>query len=133
MKNILLNHTEDTKTNPSNQGQHIQYIYTSLNKKVHKVVITGTSEAIDCIDIDEDGYMVYENNGKFYYDITPIMTSNTSPNGYEVSASTEFLQKDKYVYAGYLAFNGTTISSLDCWATSDGNLLGYLDLKFPKI
>ena len=47
-------YTEDTKINASNQGQHVQYINTSLAKKVHKVVIsTKDSAAIDCIDIDE--------------------------------------------------------------------------------
>ena len=108
----------------------LQYKNISLEKKIHHVIISAkdATESIamtfDCIDIDEDGYMVYcDDNNKLYYDVTPIMTSNTAPEGYEASASSEGILNST-TNSAYKAFDGN-ISNY--WATK-GIPNGYLTL-----
>ena len=73
--------------------------------------------------------MVYcDKNNKLYYDVTPIMTSNTAPQGYKVSESSYF----DSVYMGYQAFNGSNINSYTCYVSAVDDLDPYIQLKFNK-
>lgn len=97
------------------------YEKEGLKKGIHKLLVknnstdTITKLGVECIDIDEDGYMCYQDdNGKLYYDVTPIMTSNTTPAPYVVSASSNYnLNK----YLPYFLFDGNANS---CWASAEG-------------
>lgn len=78
--------------------------YFENKQLIHLKVVNKTNNYIniDAIDIDEDGYMIYcDDNGKLYYDVTPIMTSNTTPEGYEASAASNSQSLDPY-----MAFDG---------------------------
>ena len=87
--------------------QALAFKKTGLNKSIHEVTIyikSILSFVFDAIDIDEDGYMLYcDDNGKLYYDVTPIMTSNTTPAPYVVSYSGLY-GRDATSYG---AFDGT--------------------------
>ena len=100
-----------------------------LDKGIHHVIIKNNSAykfEFDAIDID--GYMIYcDDNGKLYYDMTPIMTSNNTPDGYEVNAS-NYLNN---THLPYKVFNGTNLSSVDCWGVN-GTGTGYIQLKCPN-
>ena len=81
-----------------------------MERKIHHIKITNNDSntnryfSIDCIDIDEDGYMIYcDDNGKLYYDMTPIMTSNTSPAPYVASGNISSK------YYPYKAFDGKSV------------------------
>lgn len=91
------------------------YKKEGLEKKVHKVKIYSTETSaprMSTIDIDEDGYMIYcDDNGKLYYDVTPVMTSNTVPSPYVASASSEY-----DVNYAYKAFDEIRMSS--GWASN---------------
>lgn len=91
------------------------YAKTFSEKKIiHVEIINHESNylLIDAIDIDDDGYMVYcDDNGKLYYDVTPIMTSNTVPSPYVASASSEY-----DVNYAYKAFDEIRMSS--GWASN---------------
>ena len=53
-----------------------------------------------------------------YINITPIMTSNSSPEPYVVSSESDYISNgnsEESEYLAYKAFNGTTIDAMDCW------------------
>lgn len=133
---IKIDETEYTfNEKGSSKYQALVFEKLDLEKKVHSVKIYKTTSYMcyfDAFDIDEDGHMVYEaDDGKLYHDVTPIMTSDTESNGYKASASTVYTS-NTYTYSPFLAFNGTNTGEKDCWATSNQNQLGYLELKFPQ-
>lgn len=89
----------------------IQYINTSLEKKIHHIKVYSNEASasfnmtFDCIDIDDDGCMIYwDDNNKLYYDVTPIMTSNTAPAPYVASASSYWSSS---LYLPYTSFNSS--------------------------
>ena len=110
--------------------QVLVYEKLDLDKGIHKVKIKkisndATKVCLDAIDIDEDGYMVYcDDNGKLYYDVTPIMTSNTTPSPYVVSYSSVFADK----YNAFQAFDGATYGDNTSFAPNANN--GWLCLDF---
>ena len=94
------------------RGNKVLY-QTTLTKAIHKIQLIsgGHNIYLDCIDIDEDGYMIYcDDNGKLYYDVTPIMTSNTTPAPYVVSSDYDNINQPSWK-----AFNGSLIDENDCW------------------
>lgn len=119
---INLDGTEEnfSQYQSSSTAQYYTLCYKKegLEKKIHKVKIYSTETSaprMSTIDIDEDGYMIYcDDNGKLYYDVTPIMTSNTTPAPYVASASSEYSTS----FSAYKAFNGTNIDNYDCWSSS---------------
>lgn len=111
--------------NSSDIPHAIYFKKVDMEKRVHKIVLkkkeseTSSYNIIfDALDIDEDGYMVYKSeDGKLYYDVTPIMTSNTTPSGYEASASSVYPYGN---YAPYKAFDGIEGVASTGWASSRG-------------
>ena len=110
----LLNCYSDIDDGTSSVYQRLLYEKLDLEKKIHKIEIKTVTEsgkkyciAFDRLDIDEDGYMVYcDENGKLYYDVTPIMTSNTTPAPYVASATNIH---SSGVYKAYGAFDGDSL------------------------
>lgn len=105
------------------------YKKEGLEKKIHKVKIYSTETSaprMSTIDIDNDGYMIYcDDNGKLYYDMTPNMTSNTTPSPYVASASSVYNS-----YVAYKAFDGT-FSSM--WISGLDSITNqYLRLSFGE-
>ena len=96
--------------NKADIGYGVYFKKVDMKKKVHKITLkkqasdtTSNSIGFDAIDIDEDGYMLYcDDNGKLYYDVTPIMTSNNTPSPYVVSSSSVYNNS----YYPYKAFDG---------------------------
>lgn len=100
----------------ANISTTLDFEYEFPNKTIQHItiknIIDGGVALIDAIDIDEDGYMIYcDSNGKLYYDMTPIMTSNTVPSPYVASASSEY-----DVNYAYKAFDEIRMSS--GWASN---------------
>ena len=132
MENVTYTHK-----NLSDNRSVLQYKNINLEKKIHHVIISAKDAkenmamTLDCIDIDEDGYMVYcDDNNKLYYDVTPIMTSNTTPEGYEASASTNFGGN----YSPYKVFDGINNKESTGWASaSNNNQNQYITLKNKNI
>ena len=110
----------------------VAYVEEFAEKQIIKLEfensISNKWVVIENIDIDEDGYMVYcDDNNKLYYDVTPIMTSNTTPDGYKVSASSSYISNIEYK-----AFDGIIIryaDGNDGWVTSNNIYNGWLNLK----
>lgn len=112
----------------------ITHIEDFQTKGIHYVKIQTVNSGqliFDAIDIDEDGYMCYcDDNGKLYYDVTPIMTSNTTPSGYEVSASSELTTTGDY--RAYKAFDGI-VNDNNYWITQIDKITNqYLRLSLSK-
>lgn len=112
-------------------AQILAFQKLDLDKKIHKVVINFNGVfGLDCIDIDEDGYMIYcDDNGKLYYDVTPIMTSDTTPSPYVVSVSSN---ANSNTYKNYYAFNGSVLDSQDCWVCTYTDLTPWIQLYFDR-
>ena len=135
----LLNCYSDIDDGANSAYQRLLYEKLDLEKKIHKIEIKTDTEsgkkfciAFDRLDIDEDGYMVYcDDNGKLYYDVTPIMTSNTMPDGYEVSASTTYASGN---YSPYKVFDGINNVASTGWASAFGITKNqYITLKNKDI
>lgn len=64
--------------------------------------------------------------------VTPIMTSNTTPSPYVVSTSSSYTSAtDSENYDGWYAFNGEVSGAIkDCWATKNGTITGWIMLDF---
>lgn len=58
--------------------------------------------------------------------ITPVMTSNTTPSPYVVTASSIYSS----TYDAWKAFNGTVTDDNDCWATVNGTITGWIKIDF---
>lgn len=59
--------------------------------------------------------------------VTPVMTSNTSPSPYVASSSSQYSS----AYDAYIAFDGKesySSSEYNCWATKDGETTGWLKI-----
>ena len=104
------------------------YMKDGLERKVHKVIITNASTdtirrmGLQNIDIDEDGYMVYcDTNGKLYYDVTPIMTSNNTPSPYIANTNSY----ESYRFDAYKAFDDSITTA---WTTNDYVDIGWLSI-----
>ena len=104
------------------------YMKDGLERKVHKVIITNASTdttrrmGLQNIDIDEDGYMVYcDTNGKLYYDVTPIMTSNNTPSPYIANTNSS----ESYRFDAYKAFDDSITTA---WTTNDYVDIGWLSI-----
>ena len=109
--------TYNNRGTTTNNYNTCVYMKDGLERKVHKVIITNASTdttirmGLQNIDIDEDGYMVYcDTNGKLYYDVTPIMTSDNTPSPY-VASTSNYENK----YDAFHLFDGTSGSA---WSTS---------------
>lgn len=62
-------------------------------------------------------------------DLTPVMTNNTTPNNFVVSASSDYGSP----YAPWKVFDGTSNTSKDsAWFTSSGNPTGWIMIKLDK-
>lgn len=60
--------------------------------------------------------------------ISPVMTSNTTPSPYIVSASSIY----NSTYPAWKAFNGTNSSSSDAWITASGATTGWLSIDLAS-
>lgn len=60
-------------------------------------------------------------------DVTPVMTSNTTPSPYVVKASSIYDSR----YDAWQAFNGTNSSATDCWHSSS-EINPYIQIDFGK-
>lgn len=58
--------------------------------------------------------------------ITPVMTSNTTPSPYTASASSVYSS----TYDAWKAFNETLVDSNDAWATATNSATGWIKLDF---
>ena len=135
--NIYINDVLKSNISLDNGGTYykhnvVAYAEEFTEKQIIKLEFENSTSnkwvVIENIDIDEDGYMIYcDDNGKLYYDMTPIMTSNTTPDGYEVSASSSYISNIEYK-----AFDGTIIEYADGndgWVTYNPIYSGWLNLK----
>lgn len=113
------------------------FVANDMTKSVHHIkIINKTTDSshstlcLDCIDIDEDGYMVYKGeDGKLYYDVTPIMTSNNTPAPYVVSASSEYnVNQFGEEYRAWKAFDAGYNSNR--YSTNDQNINQWINLNF---
>ena len=69
--------------------------------------------------------MIYcDTNGKLYYDVTPIMTSNNTPAEYKASASSEGIL-NSVTNSAYKSFDG----NINNYWTTKGASNGYLTLS----
>lgn len=101
--------------NPSGEAG----LYDTVNGKFYGN--SGTGEFL-CIKPERDAVEGYEN-------ITPIMTGNTTPSGYAVSASSE-IDSNR---AAWMAFNGyKATSSLSGYWHSSANMPQWIMMQFSE-
>ena len=133
--NGVILHADQYQDGSTVKSLVLQAEYT-FEDYIHTVTISSENNGymwVDCVDIDEDGYLIYkdENTGRLYYDVTPVMTSNTAPEGYEVSASTTYAYGN---YAPYKAFDGINNVASTGWASASGITKNqYITLKNKDI
>lgn len=119
-------------------GQKILIKYNNEYYSIHTNfynIDTKQFTPLDSIDFDNYGFELsdlYQDIyiGKETTDITPIMTSNTTPSPYVVTASSQY---NTDTYLPWKAFNGTNINGLDCWVTGSSIKNGWImiDLNVP--
>lgn len=107
---VVLSEFHDTKSYLANQVYTVQtpdltYIEKSLLKSRNKIYSFQTINAI------------YHTS----------MTSNTLPTPFIATASSQY---DSTNYVAWKAFNGTTNSNTDCWASISGTTTGWIQIDF---
>jgi len=145
-KEVINPLTNDSNSNESPVGSLISYIgseppinYLTCDSSIYNIL--EYPELVEHF-IDEFGYSNYyggdgittfgvppKYSDPIIKNITPIMTSNTVPSPYIVSASSEF----DATYAAWKVFNGTVLTNTDAWITPNGIVTGWLmlDLSIP--
>lgn len=123
--NGVILHADQYQDGSTVKSLVLQAEYT-FEDYIHTVTISSENNGymwVDCVDIDEDGYLIYkdENTGRLYCDKTPLMTSNSAPAPYVVNASSY----DDSGNAIYMAFDNSNTTS---WCTYEWSDIGWISV-----